>query len=76
MGIDTIISVGCSTSGCVRQTAVDAKLNVHKTGKPYTMTTNVRELLEGFLRRCREEGIFLLCKEGRPLSIARAWRRS
>jgi maleamate amidohydrolase len=24
MGIDTIISVGCSTSGCVRQTAVDA----------------------------------------------------
>ncbi len=23
-GIDTIISVGCSTSGCVRQTAVDA----------------------------------------------------
>ena len=56
----------------IRQTAVDAKLNVHKTGKPYTMTTNVRELLEGFLRRCREEGIFLLCKEGRPLSIARA----
>lgn len=24
LGIDTIISVGCSTSGCVRQTAVDA----------------------------------------------------
>ncbi len=24
MGVDTIISVGCSTSGCVRQTAVDA----------------------------------------------------
>ena len=24
MGINTIISVGCSTSGCVRQTAVDA----------------------------------------------------
>lgn len=24
MGIDTVISVGCSTSGCVRQTAVDA----------------------------------------------------
>lgn len=24
MGIDTIINVGCSTSGCVRQTAVDA----------------------------------------------------
>ena len=24
MGIDTIISVGCSTSGCVRQTVVDA----------------------------------------------------
>jgi len=24
MGVDTIISVGCSTSGCVRQSAVDA----------------------------------------------------
>lgn len=24
MGVDTIVSVGCSTSGCVRQTAVDA----------------------------------------------------
>ena len=24
MGVDTVISVGCSTSGCVRQTAVDA----------------------------------------------------
>ena len=58
--------------GMIRQTAVDSNLKVHAPGKPYTMTTDIREMLEGFLARCRERGIFLLCKMGRPLSIARA----
>ena len=56
----------------IRQTAVDANLKVHRTGKPYTMQTGVRELLEGFLARCRAQGIFLLANTGKPLSIARA----
>jgi hypothetical protein len=55
----------------IRQTAVDSNLKVHTTGKPYTMTTDVREMFERFLTRCRERGIVLLSKIGRPLSVAR-----
>ena len=40
--------------------------------EPYTISSNVRRLVEGFLKRCRDQGVPFAPKSGRGLAMQRA----
>jgi len=46
----------------VRKTLLELEILVPKTGRPYTMTTDVNTLVAAFIRRCAEAGVYILEK--------------
>jgi hypothetical protein len=55
----------------VRNTLIETKAVVPKTGDPYTSMTDVSTLVKGFIARCAEAGVHILEKHGRKLGLQR-----
>ena len=55
----------------VRDTCIELGLSDH-LGQPYHADSNVSKLAQNFIRRCEEDGIPLVCKNGTKLAKIRA----